>query len=117
MCVEKIAGENPEPIDYGNIPGCTYCNPEISSVGLTEAKAKEACYEIRVGKFPFTASGKASAAGHKDGFVKFFYVYSFYSDNGLSLDIPEEARTTFTTSRFKFLFIRKFYERPSDEIS
>ena len=56
ICVEKIAGENPEPIDYGNIPGCTYCNPEISSVGLTEAKAKEAGYEIRVGKFPFTAS-------------------------------------------------------------
>ena len=73
ICVEKIAGENPEPIDYGNIPGCTYCNPEISSVGLTEAKAKEAGYEIRVGKFPFTASGKASAAGHKDGFVKVIF--------------------------------------------
>ena len=73
ICVEKIAGENPEPIDYGNIPGCTYCNPKISSVGLTEAKAKEAGYEIRVGKFPFTASGKASAAGHKDGFVKVIF--------------------------------------------
>ena len=73
ICVEKIAWENPEPIDYGNIPGCTYCNPEISSVGLTEAKAKEAGYEIRVGKFPFTASGKASAAGHKDGFVKVIF--------------------------------------------
>ena len=73
VCVEKIAGENPEPIDYGNIPGCTYCSPEISSVGLTEAKAKEAGYEVKVGKFPFTASGKASAAGHKDGFVKVIF--------------------------------------------
>ena len=73
VCVEKIAGENPEPIDYGNIPGCTYCSPEISSVGLTEAKAKEAGYDVKVGKFPFTASGKASAAGHKDGFVKVIF--------------------------------------------
>ncbi len=70
ICVEKIAGHNPEPIDYGNIPGCTYCSPEIASVGMTEEKAKEAGYDIKVGKFPFTASGKASAAGHKDGFVK-----------------------------------------------
>ena len=70
ICVEKIAGHSPEPIDYGNIPGCTYCSPEIASVGMTEEKAKEAGYEIKVGKFPFTASGKASAAGHKDGFVK-----------------------------------------------
>ena len=69
-CVEKIAGHNPEPIDYGNIPGCTYASPEIASVGMTEAAAKEAGYEINVGKFPFTASGKASAAGHKEGFVK-----------------------------------------------
>ena len=73
VCVEKIAGENPEPIDYGNIPGCTYCSPEIASVGLTEAKAKEAGYDVKVGKFPFTASGKASAAGHKDGFVKVIF--------------------------------------------
>ena len=73
VCVEKIAGENPEPIDYGNIPGCTYCSPEISSVGLTEAKAKEAGYDVKVGKFPFTASGKASAAGQKDGFVKVIF--------------------------------------------
>jgi len=69
-CVEKIAGQNPEPIDYGNIPGCTYASPEIASVGMTESAAKEAGYEVKVGKFPFTASGKASAAGHKDGFVK-----------------------------------------------
>ena len=69
-CVEKIAGHSPDPIDYGNIPGCTYCSPEIASVGMTEAAANEAGYEIKVGKFPFTASGKASAAGHKDGFVK-----------------------------------------------
>ena len=73
VCVEKIAGENPEPIDYGNIPGCTYCSPEIASVGLTETKAKEAGYDVKVGKFPFTASGKASAAGHKDGFVKVIF--------------------------------------------
>jgi dihydrolipoamide dehydrogenase len=72
-CVEKMAGLNPDPIDYGNIPGCTYTNPEISSVGLTEAKATEAGYEIKVGKFPFTASGKASASGQKDGFVKLVF--------------------------------------------
>nr|WP_319999298.1 dihydrolipoyl dehydrogenase [uncultured Draconibacterium sp.] len=72
-CVEKIAGQNPEPIDYGNIPGCTYTSPEISSVGLTEAKAKEAGYEVKVGKFPYSASGKASAAGQKDGFVKLIF--------------------------------------------
>ena len=72
-CVEKIAGMSPEPIDYGNIPGCTYTSPEVSSVGMTEAKAKEAGYEIKVGKFPYTASGKASAAGQKDGFVKLVF--------------------------------------------
>ncbi|WP_114752222.1 dihydrolipoyl dehydrogenase [Pleomorphovibrio marinus] len=73
ICVEKIAGHNPEPLDYNNIPGCTYCIPEISSVGYTEAKAKEAGYELKVGKFPFSASGKASAAGAKDGFVKLIF--------------------------------------------
>ena len=72
-CVEKIAGHNPDVIDYGNIPGCTYCSPEISSVGMTEAAAIDAGYEVRVGKFPFTASGKASASGHKDGFVKVIF--------------------------------------------
>ncbi len=73
VCVEKIAGKNPDPVDYGNIPGCTYTSPEVSSVGLTEAKAKEAGYEIKVGKFPYSASGKASAAGQKDGFVKLIF--------------------------------------------
>lgn len=73
ICVEKIAGHNPEPLDYNNIPGCTYCTPEIASVGLTEKKAKEMGYEIKVGKFPFSASGKASAAGAKDGFVKVIF--------------------------------------------
>jgi len=73
VCVEKIAGLNPDPVDYGNIPGCTYTNPEVSSVGLTEAKAKEAGYEVKVGKFPYSASGKASAAGQKDGFVKLIF--------------------------------------------
>lgn len=73
VCIEKIAGLNPEPIDYGNIPGCTYTNPEVSSVGLTEAKAKEAGYEVKIGKFPYSASGKASAAGQKDGFIKLIF--------------------------------------------
>ncbi|HUH50816.1 MAG TPA: dihydrolipoyl dehydrogenase [Flavobacterium sp.] len=73
LCVEKIAGLNPEPLDYGNIPGCTYATPEIASVGYTEKKAKEAGYEIKVGKFPFSASGKAKAAGTPDGFVKVIF--------------------------------------------
>ena len=72
-CVEKIAGLDPEPIDYGNIPACTYTNPEVASVGMTEKQAKEAGYEIKVGKFPYTASGKASAAGNKDGFIKVIF--------------------------------------------
>ena len=72
-CVEKIAGHTPEPINYGNIPGCTYCFPEVASVGMTEAQAIEAGHEIKVGKFPFSASGKASASGHKDGFVKLVF--------------------------------------------
>ncbi len=72
-CVEKIAGLNVEPIDYGNIPGCTYASPEIASVGMTEKQAKEAGYELKVGKFPFSASGKASASGEKDGFVKVIF--------------------------------------------
>lgn len=72
-CVEKIAGMHVEPIDYSNIPGCTYCSPEIASVGLTEKEAKEKGYELKIGKFPFSASGKASAAGAKDGFVKMIY--------------------------------------------
>jgi dihydrolipoamide dehydrogenase len=73
ICVEKIAGHHPEALDYGNIPGCTYCNPEVASVGMTEAQAKEAGYEVKVGKFPYSASGKASAAGAKDGFVKLVF--------------------------------------------
>ncbi len=72
-CVEKIAGQNPEPIDYTNIPGCTYTNPEVSSVGMTEKQAKEAGYELKIGKFPYSASGKASAAGNKDGFIKLIF--------------------------------------------
>lgn len=73
LCVEKIAGMHVEPIDYGNIPGCTYCTPEIASVGLTEKQAKEKGIEIKVGKFPFSASGKASAGGNKEGFVKVIF--------------------------------------------
>jgi len=71
--VEKMAGLNPEAIDYNNIPGCTYCFPEVASVGYTEQAAKDAGYEIKVGKFPFSASGKASAAGHNEGFVKLIF--------------------------------------------
>ena len=73
ICVEKIAGHHPEPLNYGNIPGCTYCQPEVASVGMTEAQAKEAGHDIRVGKFPFSASGKASASGAKEGFVKVIF--------------------------------------------
>lgn len=73
LCVEKIAGMHVEALDYGNIPGCTYCTPEIASVGLTEKAAKEKGYEIKVGKFPFSASGKAKAGGNSDGFVKVIF--------------------------------------------
>ena len=70
ICVEKLCGMNPKPLNYNNIPGCTYITPEIASVGLSEAKALAAGYEVKIGKFPFTASGKAAAAGNKDGFIK-----------------------------------------------
>ncbi|MGC6438373.1 MAG: dihydrolipoyl dehydrogenase [Flavobacteriaceae bacterium] len=73
LCVEKIAGHHVEPLDYGNIPGCTYCSPEVASVGLTEAQAKEQGLDIKVGKFPFSASGKASAGGNTEGFVKVIF--------------------------------------------
>lgn len=73
LCVEKIAGLHTEPLDYGNIPGCTYATPEIASVGLTEKAAKEKGYELKIGKFPFTASGKAKASGTPDGFVKVIF--------------------------------------------
>jgi dihydrolipoamide dehydrogenase len=73
LCVEKLAGLHVEPLDYGNIPGCTYASPEIASVGMTEKQAKEKGYELKIGKFPFSASGKASAAGTKDGFVKVIF--------------------------------------------
>jgi dihydrolipoamide dehydrogenase len=80
-CVEKIAGLTPEPINYGNIPGCTYTSPEVASVGLNEAKALEAGYTLKIGKFPFSASGKATSAGANDGFVKLI----FNAENGLLL--------------------------------
>ena len=73
VCVEKIAGLDPVPVDYANIPGCTYTTPEIASVGLTEKKALEAGYELRIGKFPFTASGKATASGNRDGMIKIIF--------------------------------------------
>lgn len=79
ICVEAIAhkekkfNHQPEPLDYGNVPGCTYCSPEIASVGLTEKQAKDAGYEIKVGKFPLSAAGKATAAGHNEGFIKVIF--------------------------------------------
>jgi dihydrolipoamide dehydrogenase len=79
ICVENIAfsekkfEHQPQPLDYGNVPGCTYCSPEVASVGMTEAKAKEAGLEIKVGKFPLSASGKATASGHQEGFVKVIF--------------------------------------------
>ncbi|HNK86205.1 MAG TPA: FAD-dependent oxidoreductase, partial [Flavobacteriales bacterium] len=73
ICVEKIAGQQPHTLDYGNIPGCTYCSPEVASVGMTEKQCKEKGLAVKVGKFPFSASGKASAAGAKDGFVKLIF--------------------------------------------
>lgn len=79
ICIENIAHKDgkfdhqPEVLDYGNVPGCTYCSPEIASVGMTEKQAKEAGYELKVGKFPFSASGKASAAGANEGFVKVIF--------------------------------------------
>jgi dihydrolipoamide dehydrogenase len=77
ICVEKMAGKDVEPLNYNNIPGCTYTNPEVASVGLTEKAAVDAGYKIRVGKFPFTASGKASASGARDGFVKLIFDDAF----------------------------------------
>ncbi|MGL1887246.1 MAG: dihydrolipoyl dehydrogenase [Reichenbachiella sp.] len=73
ICIEKLVGDSPEPLDYKNIPGCTYCTPEIASVGLTEKAAKEAGYDIKVGKFPFSASGKAQAGGNAEGFAKVIF--------------------------------------------
>jgi dihydrolipoamide dehydrogenase len=73
LCVEKIAGHQVQPLDYGNIPGCTYCLPEVASVGLTETQAIEKGYDIKVGKFPFSASGKAQASGNSEGFVKVIF--------------------------------------------
>lgn len=73
ICVEKIAGHHPAPLDYNNIPGCTYCSPEVASVGFTEKAAREKGYELKIGKFPFSASGKAKAAGAPDGFVKLIF--------------------------------------------
>ena len=73
ICVEKIAGRDPHPLDYGNIPGCTYCSPEVASVGKTEKQCKDEGLDIKVGKFPYSASGKAKAAGNTDGFVKLIF--------------------------------------------
>jgi len=73
VCVEKIAGKNPQPIDWNNIPGCTYCQPQVASIGLTEEKALESGYKIKIGRFPFTANGKARAIGETDGLVKLIF--------------------------------------------
>ena len=73
ICVEKIAGKSPHMLDYESIPGCTYCQPQVASIGMTEAKAKEAGYEVSIGKFPYAASGKARAIGERDGMVKLIF--------------------------------------------
>ena len=73
LCVEKIAGHDVNPLDYNNIPGCTYCSPEIASVGYTEQQAIDNGYEIKIGKFPFSASGKAQTSGKSEGFVKVIF--------------------------------------------
>lgn len=73
VCIEQLAGHHPKPINYENIPGCTYCEPQVASVGLTEAAAKEKGYDLKIGKFPFSASGKATALGHEEGFVKVIF--------------------------------------------
>jgi dihydrolipoamide dehydrogenase len=73
VLVEQLAGENPIPVNYHNIPGCTYCEPQIASVGYTEKQAKEEGYDVMVGKFPFSASGKATGLGHEEGFVKVIF--------------------------------------------
>jgi dihydrolipoamide dehydrogenase len=73
VCVEQLAGEKPQPVNYNNIPGCTYCEPQVASVGLTEQAAKDEGYDIKVGKFPFSASGKATGLGHEEGFVKVIF--------------------------------------------
>ena len=89
ICVEKIAGKEVEPLDYKNIPACTYTSPEIASVGLTEAAAKEAGYDLKIGKFPFTASGKASASGSKEGFVKLIFDAAYGELLGAHMIGPE----------------------------
>ncbi|MBA7524331.1 Dihydrolipoyl dehydrogenase [subsurface metagenome] len=73
ICIEKIAGQSPHALDYDSIPGCTYCQPQIASIGMTEAKAKEAGFDLRIGRFPYAASGKARAIGERDGFVKLIF--------------------------------------------
>jgi dihydrolipoamide dehydrogenase len=73
VCIEAIAGKDPQPIDYDNIPGCTYCQPQVASLGLTEEKAVAAGHEIKVGRFPFSASGKARAIGETEGMVKLIF--------------------------------------------
>ena len=88
-CAEFIAGHNPPPIDYNNIPGCTYCQPQVASVGMTEAQAKEAGYKVKVGKFPFTASGKAHGIGEAKGFVKLVFDEKFGEVLGASMIGPD----------------------------
>ena len=88
-CAEFIAGHNPQPIDYNNIPGCTYSHPQVASVGMTEAQAKEAGYDVKVGKFPFTASGKAHGIGEANGFVKIVFDAKFGEVLGASMVGPD----------------------------
>lgn len=88
-CIEKIKGLNPNPIDYNSIPGCTYCQPQVASIGLTEEKAREKGIEYRIGKFPFAASGKASAVGEREGFVKILFDKKYGEIIGAHIIGPE----------------------------
>ena len=100
ICVEKLCGMNPKPLNYNNIPGCTYITPEIASVGLSEAKALAAGYEVKIGKFPFTASGKAAAAGNKDGFIK--VVFDAKTDKWLGCHMVGENVTEMVVLMFNY---------------
>jgi len=101
LCVEKIAGHNVQKLDYDNIPGCTYCSPEVASVGMTEKQAKENGYDILIGKFPFSASGKAKASGNSEGFVKVIFDKKY--GHSISTRILDKNRVFEAVgSRFQF---------------
>jgi dihydrolipoamide dehydrogenase len=111
ICIEKIAGQTPHTLDYDNIPGCTYCQPQVASIGMTEAKAKEAGYGVRIGKFPYAASGKARAIGERDGMVKLIFDNKYGELLGAHI-IGAEA-----TELIAELGIAKTFETTAQELS